>query len=59
MMRAIYILLALLMIGGYGYADWRGLELGRTKKTVLKPGARGAHGSGSRGFWTGGYRGGK
>lgn len=55
MTRALYLLFALLIIGGYGYAEWRGLELAATRKSVAKRGVRGVHG----GFWYGGYRGGK
>jgi hypothetical protein len=55
MSRSVYIVLALLLIGGYGYAEWRGLELTPTHKSVAKRGVRGVHG----GFWYGGYRGGK
>ena len=58
MMRRLYILLALLMIGGYGYAGWRGKELARTKKGIAPQGVRGAR-SGPGIFWYGGYRGGK
>ena len=58
MMRRLYILLALLIIGGYGYAGWRGLELTQTRKGISPQGVRGAHG-GARPFWYGGYRGGK
>jgi len=58
MMRALYILAALLIIGGYGYADWRGLEFSTAKKGYAPQGVRGAHG-GTPTFWYGGYRGGK
>lgn len=58
MMRSLYIVLSLLIIGGYGYAGWRGLELPSAQKSVAQPGVRGAHG-GARSFYYGGYRGGK
>ena len=58
MMRRLYILLALLIIGGYAYADWRGLELRRRETHVAPAGVRGAHGGGYV-FWYSGYRGGK
>jgi len=58
MLRKFYILLAALIIGGYGYAGYRGLEVPQSKKGIAPRGVRGAHG-GARTFWYGGYRGGK
>lgn len=58
MMKTLYVLVALLVIGGYGYAGYRGLEVPKAKKGFVPQGARGAHG-GARMFWYGGYRGGK
>lgn len=56
--RWLYTIVGALVIGAYGYADVRGLEIPSTKKGVVPQGMRGAHG-GSRTFWYGGYRGGK
>jgi hypothetical protein len=57
--RALYTVLALLIIGGFAFTTLRGLELPRAKKgMVAAQGMRGAHGGG-RAFWYGGYRGGK
>jgi hypothetical protein len=58
MLKTLYVLVALLIIGGYGYAGYRGLEVPKTKKGFAPQGVRGAHG-GARTFWYGGYRGGK
>ena len=58
MLKKFYVLLAIVVIGGYAYAGLTGGELGRTKKGYAPPGSRGAQG-GSRAFWYGGYRGGK
>ncbi len=58
MARAFYILLSVLIIAGYGYAGYRGMEMPRTKKGFVPADVRGAHG-GARTFWYGGYRGGK
>jgi hypothetical protein len=58
MLRALYVLVGLLIVGGYGYAGYRGLEVPRAQKGIAPQGARGAHG-GARTFWYGGYRGGK
>jgi len=59
MMRRLYLVLALLIIGGYGYADWRGFEpFVQTTRGNAQQSIRGAHGGG-RTFWYSGYRGGK
>jgi hypothetical protein len=58
MLRGLYVLFAVLIIGGYGYAVVRGMEPARTRKSVAPQSVRGAHG-GVRTFWYGGYRGGK
>ena len=58
MLKALYVIVALLIIGGYGYAGHRGLEVPRAKKGIAPQGVRGAHG-GARWFYFGGYRGGK
>lgn len=60
MMKKFYALFATLIIAGYGYAGFRGVELSPTKKGYAPHGAtgRGTQGS-SRAFWYGGYRGGK
>ena len=58
MLRALYILVGLLIIGGYGYVGYRGLEVPRAKKGIAPPG--GVRGTGgTRVFWYSGYRGGK
>jgi len=59
MRKALYVLFALLVVGGYGYADFRGLELPQTRKGMSqqRAGIRGAHGGGA--YFYRGYRGGK
>jgi len=57
-LKALYVVIALLAIGGFAYANWTGMEPIRTKKGFVPQGMRGAHG-GARTFWYGGYRGGK
>jgi len=59
MLKTLYVLFALLVIGGYGWADWRGLEFRQTRKgmTQQRAGMRGATGGG--GYYYRGYRGGK
>jgi hypothetical protein len=59
MLKTLYVLAGLLLVGAYAYAGFRGLELTRTEKLrMASQSMRGAHG-GSRSFWYGGYRGGK
>ena len=56
MARAFYVLVGLLIIGGYAYAGVRGLEISSAKTRLAPGGVRGAH---TGVFWYGGYRGGK
>lgn len=58
MLRALYVLLGLVVLGGYAYASLTGAEFPRSQKSYVTGGVRGQHGSGSA-FWYGGYRGGK
>ncbi len=62
MLRILYILFAVIVLGAYTYAGFRGLELTRPRKAFEpqppQQSMRGARGS-SRTFWYGGYRGGK
>jgi hypothetical protein len=61
MLKILYILFAVIVIGGYAFAGFRGLELTRPRKAFAPQSPqsmRGARGS-SRTFWYGGYRGGK
>ena len=61
MLKKFYALFATLIIAGYGYAGFNGIERSQTKKGDAPrgtPTGRGTQG-GSRAFWYGGYRGGK
>lgn len=58
MVKVLYVVLALIVIGGYAYAGRRGLEITTARKSSVQPGMRGKAGT-SRVFWYGGYRGGK
>lgn len=57
MLKKLYLLFGLLVIGGYAYASWRGLEITATKKQLSPQGVRGT--TGGAVFYRGGYRGGK
>ncbi len=58
MLRALYVLFGLLVIGGYAYTSWNGLELRQTKKQLSPQGVRATQ-SGGGVYYRGGYRGGK
>jgi hypothetical protein len=58
MLKWLYVLLGLLVVGGYAYASFTGYELTRAKKGFAPQGMRGTQG-GARTFFYGGYRGGK
>lgn len=60
MLKRLYVVFAILVIGSYAYAGFRGLELSRRRKEFVpqSQSVRGANG-GARTFWYGGYRGGK
>ena len=57
MIRALYLLVGLLVVGGYGYSSYRGLELKKTKKQIGPAGVRSTGVGGV--YYRGGYRGGK
>jgi hypothetical protein len=58
MLKRLYALFAILVIGGYAFAAVRGMELPRARKTFAPQSVRGAN-PGARTYWYGGYRGGK
>ena len=58
MLKRLYTIAGLLIVLGYGWVSWRGLEAGQTKRGFAPQGVRGTHG-GTRPLWYGGYRGGK
>lgn len=58
MLKGLYVAFALLIVGGYAFANYTGMDFHKTKKGIAQKGVRGAHG-GARTFFYGGYRGGK
>ncbi|HEX8616361.1 MAG TPA: hypothetical protein VF911_02135 [Thermoanaerobaculia bacterium] len=58
MLKKLYLLFALIVIGGYAFAGLRGWEPTRQRKAFAPQSIRGARG-GSHTFLYGGYRGGK
>lgn len=53
-----YTFVGMILIAFYAFADFHGLELPSTTKSVAPQGLRGARG-GSRSFWYSGFHGGK
>lgn len=58
-MRKLYALFGMLVLLGYGYVGWRGIELAPSHRTVAPGGLRSASHSGYRSFWYSGFHGGK
>ena len=58
-MRKLYAAFGLFVLLGYGFVDWRGLELTPHKKQFVPHGLRSAAHGGYRSFWFSGYHGGK
>lgn len=59
MLRALYVLFGLAVIGSYAYASWQGIEAKAAKQQLSQPGVRGTTGGGGVIYYRGGYRGGK
>jgi hypothetical protein len=60
MARSGYAIFGLLVILGYGYVGWRGVELmGSSHRQYVAGGLRGASHGGYRSFWYSGFHGGK
>jgi hypothetical protein len=57
MLRVLYLLFGLIVIGGYSYSSWTGMELRKTKQKLSPRGVRSTQGGGV--YYRGGYRGGK
>ena len=57
MLKALYLLFGLFVVGGYAYVSWQGLELFPAKKKQLA--AAGVRGAPAGGVYYGSYRGGK
>lgn len=58
-MRKLYTFFGLVVLLGYGYVDWRGLELTPSHRKFVPQGLRSAGHSGYRSFWYSGFHGGK
>jgi len=58
-MRKLYALFGLIVILGYGFVDFRGLELTPHRKQFVPHGLRSAAHGGYRSYWYSGYHGGK
>jgi len=59
-MRRLYLAFGLLVLLGYSYTAWRGLELQLVPRRTYTPqGLRSASHGGYRSYWFGGFHGGK
>jgi hypothetical protein len=58
MLRKLYAVIGILILGGYAWAGWRGLELPKAEKRILPQSVRSAPG-GYRAYRYIGYHGGK
>jgi hypothetical protein len=58
-MRRFYGALGLLVLLGYGFMDWRGLEPRLPRRQYSPQGLRSASHGGYRSFWYSGFHGGK
>ena len=58
-MRKLYTLFGIVVLLGYSYVDWRGLELTPSHRTFHPQGLRSASHGGYRSFWFTGFHGGK
>ncbi len=60
MLSKFYLVIAVLILAGYGYVSLRGIEFGDTERQVVPAGVRESPGGyRSFHFWHSGYRGGK
>jgi hypothetical protein len=57
--RVLYLLTAMLIVGGYAYSAYRGVELSTAQKRQAPAGIRGRAGVAPVFWYGGGYRGGK
>ena len=57
--RVIYLLVALVIVGGYAYSAYRGVELSTARERQAPAGIRGRAGVAPIYWYGGGYRGGK
>ena len=57
--RALYVIVAMLIVGGYAYSAYRGVELSTAYERQAPAGIRGRAGVAPVYWYGGGYRGGK
>ena len=57
--RVVYVVIALVIVGGYAYSAYRGIELSTARQRQAPAGIRGRAGVAPVFWYGGGYRGGK
>jgi hypothetical protein len=58
-MRVVYAIFGILIIAGYSFVSYRGMELTPHKTQFVPHGLRSAAHGGYRSYWYSGYHGGK
>ena len=58
-MRRLYQVFGLLVLLGYSFVEWRGLNIGLPRQQTSPQGLRAAAHGGHRSFWFSGFHGGK
>jgi hypothetical protein len=59
MARAFLLIVGLIVLSGYSYAEWRGLTIQTPQRTYIPHGLRSASHGGYRSYWSSGFHGGK
>ena len=59
MFRVFYALFGIIVLAGFSYLTWFGIQPGMGKRQYVAGGLRGAAHGGYRSFWYSGFHGGK
>jgi len=59
MFKAIYGIFGILVLTGFSFLTWRGIQPGTGQRKYVAGGLRGAAHGGYRSFWYSGFHGGK
>ena len=59
MFKTIYALFGILVLAGFSFVTWRGIQPGVGQRKYVAEGLRGAAHGGYRSFWYSGFHGGK
>ena len=59
MNRWLFLVVGLIVLSGYAWAEWRGLTLQHSQRQYIPHGLRSAPHGGYRSYWISGFHGGK